>query len=306
MVCVQIRFGQGVSEYAFFKIGGLLLRVALSLLHIMHGHGEVAGLLHLLKGEVNVKVGKLQPLRSKWVKTKVILNNSFIKPFIPDTQRYNKANLKSMISKYGMVYIKPESGTYGMGVIKAEKVNPQSFAYQIEQKRLTFDNFESFHASLERLVRKKSYLVQKGIHLLKHNNRRFDIRVMIQLNPSHQWEATGIIGRLGHPKKIVTNYHSGGKPMDVHKLLESHASPKRRKELVREMNELSLHIARHMKKKYPHLKQIGVDIGLDRGMKPWIIEVNVKPDPFIFNQLKDKTMYRRVRQCYRRAASKVK
>ncbi|MBT2770879.1 hypothetical protein J7J47_01360 [Halomonas sp. ISL-60] len=106
------------------------------------------------------------------VKNKGDPQNDFIKPFIPDTQRYNKTNLRSMIKKYGMVYIKPESGTYGMGVVKAEMASDQNFAYQIEQKRLTFDSFESFYTSLARLVHKRSYLIQRGIHLLKHNNRR--------------------------------------------------------------------------------------------------------------------------------------
>jgi hypothetical protein len=43
-------------------------------------------------------VDKLQPLRSKWLKTKLIINNESIKPFIPDTQKFNKTNLKSMMS----------------------------------------------------------------------------------------------------------------------------------------------------------------------------------------------------------------
>jgi len=247
---------------------------------------------------------KLQPLRSKWYKTKMLLDNSSIKTFIPDTQKFNKENLRSMISGYRMVYIKPERGTYGMGVIRAE-LEQQKYAYQMNEKRVTFSSFEAFYTALARLVGKRSYLIQKGIHLLKHNNRRFDIRVMVQLSPNQTWEATGVIGRLGHPKRIVTNYHNGGKPMDVHKLLESHASASRRDELIREMNELGLRIARHMKKKAPYLKQIGVDVGLDRSLKPWIIEVNVKPDPYIFNQLKDKTMYRKVIRYYRHAVKKA-
>ncbi|MGN7412734.1 YheC/YheD family protein [Paenibacillus sp. SAF-068] len=239
-----------------------------------------------------------QPLRSKWLKTKMLLNNASITPCIPDTQRFNQSNLKSMLDKYGMVYIKPEIGTFGMGVIKAEMDNHQHFAYQIHQKRLTFNSFESFSRSLTHLVKQKSYLIQRGIHLLKHNNRRFDIRVMVQLNPGQKWEATGVIGRLGHPKKIVTNYHSGAKPMSIHTLLKSHASDKRVQELIQEMNRLGVDIARHMSKKYTRLKSIGVDIGLDRSLTPWIIEVNAKPDPYIFNQLKDKTMYRKVMRYY--------
>lgn len=249
---------------------------------------------------------KLQPLRSKGLKTKVLLKNESIRRFVPDTQKFTKENLRSMINRYGMVYVKPDRGTYGMGVIKAEMENSRYFAYQINQKRLTFNHFDAFYTSLARLIQKRSYLIQKGIHLLKHNHRRFDIRVMVQLSPDNQWEATGVIGRLGHPKKIVTNYHSGGKPMDVHTLLKSHVSAARREAVIQEMKGLGLRIARHMKKSYPYLRQIGVDIGLDRSLTPWIIEVNVKPDPYIFNQLPDKKMYRKVIRYYRLGMKKQK
>ncbi|CAH1190503.1 hypothetical protein PAECIP111890_00028 [Paenibacillus sp. JJ-223] len=292
---------------SIFVNRGRLRRVSDSLMHIMHGLNEEAGSLSSNEGRGSVVVvRKSQPLSSKWVKTKAILSNDYIRPFVPDTQRYNAANLKSMIHKYGMVYVKPERGTHGKGVIKAEVAGRRHYAYQWEQRRWTFEDFDSFHASLNRRVGKKEYLVQRGIHLLKHNNRHFDIRVMVQINPNKQWEATGVIGRLGHPAKIVTNYHSGGKPMDIHQLLGSHASSKRREQVVRDMNELGLQIARHMKKKYPYLKQIGVDFGLDHMMKPWIIEVNIKPDPYIFNQLKDKAMYRRVIHCYRKLQTEPK
>ena len=237
--------------------------------------------------------------QSKWYKTKLLLRNASIKPFIPDTRKFTRRNLEQMIHSYGMIYVKPERGTYGNGVIRAERGERQGYTYQYEETIRHFDSFEAFSASLAKKTGRRSYLIQKGIHLLKHNGRRFDIRVMVQLSPKGVWEATGIIGRLGHPHKIVTNYHSGGKPMAIEKLLSTHLSAQQLALLTGELNRLGLRIAGHLQKTYPHHRKFGVDVGLDRTLKPWIIEVNMNPDPYIFNQLKDKSMYRKVLRYWR-------
>ncbi|MDO7908284.1 YheC/YheD family protein [Paenibacillus sp. JX-17] len=247
-----------------------------------------------------MKVKQAAKVQSKWIKTKILLQNSSIKPFIPDTRRWNEANLKQMIRDYKMIYIKPERGTYGNGVIRAEH-KEGSYKYQLKEKVHNFDSFPAFYQSLSRTVGKRSYLIQKGIRLLKHSGRRFDIRVMVQNSPQGVWEATGIIGRLGQKGKIVTNYHSGGRPLAIGTLLQSHLGTAQQTRLTEELYALGVRIARQMNKTYPNIRQIGVDVGLDAGMTPWIIEVNTNPDPYIFNQLKDKSMYRKVMR-YRRAA----
>ncbi|MGN7765446.1 YheC/YheD family protein [Paenibacillus sp. 22594] len=250
-----------------------------------------------------MKTKPVNAVQSKWIKTKLLLRNASIRPFIPDTRKFNKGNLEQMIHSYGMIYVKPERGTYGNGVIRAEREERQGFTYQYEEKVRHFDTFEAFHKSLAKKTGGRSYLIQKGIHLLKHNRRRFDIRVMVQLSPKGVWEATGIIGRLGHPQKIVTNYHSGGKPMAIETLLSTHLTSHRLGLLTEELNRLGTRMAAHMQKTYPRIRQIGVDVGLDRSLTPWIIEVNMNPDPYIFNQLKDKSMYRKVMR-YRRFGMK--
>ncbi|AZK47562.1 YheC/YheD family protein [Paenibacillus lentus] len=241
---------------------------------------------------------------SKWAKTKVLVKCKKLLPFIPDTQKFSESTLKKMLELYSMVYVKPEIGTYGKGVIRAELLKPNHFTYQIESTERSFKDYKSFYNSIQNYIQKKRYIIQRGIHLLKYNKRHFDIRVMVQLNPEGKWETTGLIGRVAHPKKIVTNYHSGGTPIDIKPLLAVHISNYEIQKIIHTLNELGESTAKSLHKKYPGLKQIGLDIGFDRTWTPWIIEVNTKPDPYIFNKLADKSMYRKVIR-YKKAAAKV-
>jgi glutathione synthase/RimK-type ligase-like ATP-grasp enzyme len=239
-------------------------------------------------------------ITSKWRKTNALLGNKEIRRYIPLTLRLTRESLKNMLNKFGMVYIKPECGTHGKGVIRAEWVRGRnSFQYQIDTNTKVFKDYDSFYQSLLKVTKKRSYLVQRGIHLLKHHKHRFDIRVMVQRNPKGIWETTGIIGRVAHPGKIVTNYHSGGKLMAIERLLSPHLPEKDQKALIVKMSQLSVTIAKNLRQMNPGLYQIGVDVGLDLSMKPWIIEVNTSPDPYIFNKLTDKSIYRKI-MWYRR------
>ncbi|MWV42615.1 YheC/YheD family protein [Paenibacillus sp. HJL G12] len=240
---------------------------------------------------------------SKWIKTKVLLGNDHVRYHILDTRKFSKSSLKTMLKLYGMVYVKPEIGTYGNGVIRVEQRRKDKYAYQLDITEKGFGDYETFYRSLLRTTHKKSYLIQKGIHLVKYKKLRFDIRVMVQLSPKGVWETTGLIGRVAHPKKIVTNYHSGGKLMDVNQLFGSHLPSNKIERVMNKLDKLGVATAKHLHAKYPGIRQIGLDIGFDTSWIPWIIEVNTNPDPYIFNKLADKSMYRKVMR-YRRATLK--
>lgn len=241
---------------------------------------------------------------NKWAKTKALLKSKQILPFIPDTRKFNYSTLNKMLKLYSMVYVKPELGTHGNGVIRARLLKSGEYAYQIGTTEKTFKDYKSFYNSIQNYTNKKSYLIQKGIHLLKYNKRHFDTRVMVQLNPKGTWETTGIIGRVAHPNKIVTNYHSGGTLMDTKRLFAAHISNSEIQKKIHTLNELGVTTAKSLHKKYPGIRQIGLDIGFDHTWTPWIIEVNTNPDPYIFNKLKDKSMYRKVIRYKRAAAAK--
>lgn len=138
------------------------------------------------------------------------------------------------------------------------------------------------------------FLIQKGIHLLKHSRRRFDFRVMVQVNLKGKWETTGIIGRLAHPKKIVTNYHSGGTPLPFERLMSTHMNTSQQQNYLGMLRKMGVQVAHQLQSAYPRIKEIGIDVAIDTKLNPWILEVNTKPDPYLFRKLKDRRVFRKV------------
>lgn len=238
----------------------------------------------------------IQRVKSKLAKTKVLLRSEFLRDYVPATKTFSYDVLHDMLHDYGMVYVKPVGGTFGSGVTRVERLSPPSsgYKYQLGTKIKTFATFDLLYRCFLPRTNRKKYLVQKGIYLLKHQNRLFDIRVMVQKNPQKEWEVTGIIGRLSHPAKIVTNYHSGGTPMAFERLMASHLSATEQAAYVTRLNKLSLAIVNQLQQAYPGIKEIGVDIAIDTKLHPWILEVNTCPDPYIFLKLKDKAVFRKI------------
>ncbi|MBD2871740.1 YheC/YheD family protein [Paenibacillus arenilitoris] len=240
---------------------------------------------------------RIQRVKSKWAKTQVMQKSDYLRQFMPETRLFNRGNLQAMIETYGMVYVKPIHGTYGNGVCRVERTTAPAFGYryQIGKKVQFFPTFEQLYQSLAvRQKRNSRHIVQKGIHLLRHQKRRFDIRVMVQKNLQDEWEATGIIGRLGHPRKIVTNYHSGGTPMAIERLMSDHTNASELAAFKTRLRKLSVAIANNLQTAYPNIKEIGVDIAVDTRLFPWVLEVNTYPDPFIFRKLSDPGIFQKM------------
>jgi len=250
----------------------------------------------------------IRSLGSKWSKTKILMRSKDMSRYVPVTVKLNKGSLQKMLNLYKMVYVKPEFGTMGMGVIRVEKFAVRGkFAYrcQLGFQSHTFHQYDQLYRMIEKIKLKRGYLVQRGIHLLKFKQRPFDVRVMVQQSPAGRWETTGVIGRVAHPRKIVTNYHSGGTPFPMEVLLSAYMPTKQKAKFNGMLANLGHKIAVHFHRALPGFKEIGVDIGIDKHLKPWIIEVNSRPDPYIFNRLKNKSMYRKIYR-YAKAYGRIK
>lgn len=230
---------------------------------------------------------------SKWKKTKALEKYDDLKKVIPDTVQMTKSSLHHYLREYNMVYIKPDYGTYGNGVMRVKKTK-NGYRYQLGEKVRHFSSYTSMYQSILRQTRGKRYLAQRGIHLLQHDGRSFDLRVMVQLSPAKTWETTGIIGRVAAPRKIVTNYHSGGTIIAAEKLLGPHT--KNIKSQLHFLDKLGVQVGNAMGKNFPGVSALGLDVAMDESMTPWILEVNTSPDPYIFRKLPDKSIFRKIRR----------
>lgn len=232
-------------------------------------------------------------IKSKWKKMMAQIHDAVLNRHIPETVKMSRAALNAMLNRYRMVYIKPDVGSFGDGVGRIEKMGGQ-YLYRFGVKSKKYKTYSALYQDLQRQLGRTPYLVQQGIHLLKHRGRRFDLRVMVQENLQKQLESTAIIGRVAHPKKIVTNYHSGGKLEPAEKLLSPYLPKTKVSRYILGLKQLGLRAGQAVRRRYPGVKEVGVDIAVDQRLHPWILETNTRPDPHIFKVLKDKSIYRKV------------
>ncbi|MFC4100771.1 YheC/YheD family protein [Paenibacillus xanthanilyticus] len=236
----------------------------------------------------------IQRVRSKWAKTNVLLQSPLLAPRIPDTKLWSPDMLAIMLDQYGMVYVKPDGGTFGKGVMRVWKTGEEEYYFQSGTVAHTTTSVSSLAEQLESIMGGRGYLIQRGISLLQLEGRSFDLRVMVQRNGANRWETTGLIGRLAQANKIVTNYHSGGTLTEVSVLLRPYLDLESQQQLYGELRRLGTDTAKQLSGTYPGLKEIGLDVALDDQFRFWVLEVNTKPDPYIFRALKDPSIFRKI------------
>jgi hypothetical protein len=88
----------------------------------------------------------------------------------------------------------------------------------------------------------------------------------------------------------------GGKIMSVKRLLSSHMSKQAINYKVQSLEKMGVRAAKAMRRKFPGVCEIGVDVGMDRTLTPWILEINTSPDPYIFRKLPDSSIFRKIKR----------
>jgi hypothetical protein len=212
---------------------------------------------------------------SKWLKTKVLLGDLNLARHIPETCRYNSSNLRTMLSRYQMVVIKPVRGGGGIGVMKVTKERG-AYACKYMARTQTYANFSALLHGINKRRKGRSYLIQMGIKLAAIHGRPVDYRVKY-VKQNDGWTYRAMVGRLAKKGLFVTNLCRGGTLMTAAQGIRRSLSSGLVREKKREMRHLTKRSTMLLERRFPGVGQLGYDYGIDRKGHIWILEVNTRP-----------------------------
>ncbi|MBB6669655.1 YheC/YheD family protein [Cohnella nanjingensis] len=239
-------------------------------------------------------------VRSKMKKGKILMNDPILKHYVPATHRFRSSRIKRMLRSYSTLYIKPDVGRKGNGVIRVSKLNDGDVEISDNQTTVRCSKETAVANIKKKLKSKKKYLIQRGISLATYHGRPFDVRVVLQ-KPLNRWTLSLMSAKVA-PKSssVVTNVSKGALDVEVVKALQNADQRLNAVRVMRDLIDVSYQIAQRLGSRFP-LKIIGLDMGIDKKGNVWFIEANTKPDCIGLEHL-DRKLYRRYRRAKRMLA----
>ena len=207
---------------------------------------------------------------------------------VPQTKRLRSSRtLVSMLKNYNSLYLKPENGKAGKGIMRLLYRNDATLPYRLQiqggRRNLTYKA-----ASLDRLWARigkekgsELYIVQQAIELATHRGRPFDLRILLQKNGRGSWSVTGIGARLAGARSITTHVPRGGSIEEPSSMLEGTFGSERAATILKSVPTTALLIARQIERACEYtLGEMSMDLGVDVNGGLWFFEANSRPMKF--------------------------
>ncbi|ASS75738.1 hypothetical protein CIG75_12590 [Tumebacillus algifaecis] len=225
---------------------------------------------------------KLAP-GSKWSKHLIFLASPELRHDVPETKLYSKATLATMINRHGEVFVKPVYGGGGFRIFRVKRLAGR-FEVKMEHQKRVVSSLDSVVAWIDSVRKGSRFLVQQGIALAKWRGRPVDVRTIVQKNEAGRWEVTRLFAKAAGSGLAVTNLVIGGSALTVRAYLMSNGyTSQKAQSAIRRLKAKSVRIAKRFGGRYSNAIY-GLDIGLDRQGKFWLIEVNTAPQLSIFKK----------------------
>lgn len=219
---------------------------------------------------------------NKWEVYETLAGSPDLLQYLPETRKLTTETLEAMLERYPVLYLKPSNGSLGMGIIRVKKDSGGSLKYVIYRASRLKGNAENARDLMKKTKKvrgDKPYIVQEGLQLATYGGSIFDIRIIYQKNARGEWQISKKFARVAPRKSSVSNLRRGGRPVPSRYVFK-HLY--RSKESITSKNnqikEMCKKVASVLETQCNGIYgELGLDIGMDKRGKPYLIEVNSKP-----------------------------
>lgn len=228
-----------------------------------------------------------RPLGGKWGTYQLLEPHPSIRPHLPPTRKLSSIrDMEQAWERFGSIVLKPNGGSHGRGVIA---LIPRSNGITLRGRTLKNRSLNLMLPGRSEAIRwvwqmttHTRYIIQPYLSLVTAEGRPFDIRMLVQKNGSGNWETTGSAVRTGKIDSLTSNLHGGGKAERTVPFLRRHFSKQTAAHIVAIIQRLSQEVPTQIEQKHGRLVELGLDLGVDRAGRVWLLEVNSKPGRTIF------------------------
>ncbi|GFN30475.1 YheC/YheD family protein [Paenibacillus xylaniclasticus] len=230
----------------------------------------------------------------KWLKHEALWAYPNLREYLPDTMLFSQQAFIDMIERHKVVFVKPDLGMQGKGIMKVSTISEKGGGYMIrtEDNAYAYRHVHNAAKKLAQLIGQQRYLVQQGIDLIQLKGKPVDFRALLHIKPDGNWRFFGVMGKLAAPNQIVTNYSNGGRAIQLHQALGVSVDESR--EWEQRIKQLSDEIAAAMKKSFPRITELGLDLAIDRNKQIWLLEANTKPHYRLFRHHSNPNLFAKI------------
>jgi len=206
---------------------------------------------------------------------------------LPETLPLSAEAVEKLAGSHRTLFIKPVRGRQGKGITKAERTAAGWKAAKQTDSGVAKGAAKDAEALVAFAARGRDpgeFLVQQGLELARAGRSAVDIRAIVQRDGRGRWRVSAIGARVGRRGGFVSNLHAGGKAVSIESLARRLSGRVKAKQLSSSARALALKVAEKMGGAHPLLGELGLDLGLDKNGKLWILEVNRQPGRALFSR----------------------
>lgn len=216
----------------------------------------------------------------------LLWSDPLLRPHLAHTMSGTQENLQVMMKKYSRLFIKPNSGSIGFGIMQlARQKDGWRLAYASYENKKRIWRHLDFKGSIPAMLRMKlrsgKYHIQQQLPLATYKGSPFDLRVSVQKNRSGHWQVTGIVGKAAPRGRFLSNVGQGGRVYPLSALLADH-SRLNYGTVKKAVETFALRIVYRLERSIEGLADVGLDIGITTDGTPLFIECNGRDQRYSF------------------------